>query len=319
MNLAYSIIDLKHSLYDKGFFKTYAAPIPVISVGNINMGGSGKTPFIIYLVEMVLKLNPIAKIAIISKSYKANLKSPALVNLASDRAAAKYGDEACFLKTILQEKVQVWSGPVKWQTLKAAVESNFKYDLAIIDDGFSHRKIKKNLDIVLFDVSRPISHYRPLPFGRLRENLKQLSRANLVVLTKIENQKKEKISQFEDLIKEFNPQIIHSSFKMITPSPDQKYFLFCGVGHPEHILKACYDHKIQLSGHHFFKDHHSYTASIQNKLLKDNPDQQFLTTEKDLVKLTVPELIDKTQILKLEVHLSSTDESVLNEKISQII
>lgn len=318
---------------------SYIAKSPVISVGNINTGGSGKTPFIVYLVNLILKHKPEIKILVISKSYKGKLKSPKRVpdfnsemkasNTIESRyqTAELFGDEPCFLKSVLGDKADVWSGPLKWKTLKAAeaqaTGNNLKYDVVLIDDGFSHKRIKKDLNIVLFDVSRSSEHYRLLPLGHLREPMDRLSESDLVVLTKQEGVDLKQVKNYENLIAQYQGLIIGASYKTVATDLKQKYFLFCGLGHPQKILSDLKEQQVRLMGYKFYPDHYQYGVQDEQELLavlsKHPSSTRLLTTEKDRVKLSSPELLKKTDILNVEVSLSEQEEGILYEKISRIL
>lgn len=302
---------------EKSFYKSYA---PVISVGNLNTGGSGKTPFIVYLASLLSQQLDKKKILIVSKSYKTQAQQPLCVDQKNPTGALIYGDEPFLLKSILKDKADIWSGPVKWKTLQEA-EKHKTYDVVLIDDGFSHYAIKKNLDIVLFDVSRDKQHYRLLPFGRLREPLSHLQRSNLVVLTKKEGVDEHQVSEYRQLIQQYQKNCIDSQY--ITDSQnidiEKDYTFFCGLGHPENVVNELRRLGVRLNHIELLNDHSLYTEQWQKNMLETNdPDTNFLTTRKDFVKLSYQPLIDRTTVVDVQVVLSPHDERVLCEKISAL-
>lgn len=316
-NLPYKLISFKNSFYKKGYFKVYQAQIPVISVGNINMGGSGKTPFTRYLVDLLHTIKPGIKILIVSKSYKTALDQPMKVDLKQAKAAALFGDEPCLLQSWLHGKAQVWSGPIKSQTLKAASESE-SYDLAILDDGFSHLAAHRDLDIVLFDVSRDEKHYRPLPLGFLREDLSELSRADLVVLTKSESSTPEKRQAFSRLIKTHISEVVEVRAHMSVPSElkNKDIFFFCALANPSQVAEQIKSQKFNIQKSQFFADHHQYSFSDQEEILKSAGDLEILTTEKDFVKINFPALKEKCKVVQFSFGMSAESETHLKKSLA---
>lgn len=314
-------LKIRDSLYEHQQIKTFKADIPVISVGNLNTGGSGKTPFIEFLVKEIQQKNPSKKIVIVSKSYKAQLTEPREVTEKDIHSPEVFGDEACLLKSLL--KVDVWSGPVKYQTLQSALKHK-KYDVAIIDDGFSHLKIKKDLNIVVFDVSRRRSHYRLLPFGRMREPWSALKRSDLVVFTKIENQEIEKINDFRKHVEEFQKNCITANFTNEFRIKEKGIFLFTGIGHPESLIEGLKKAGFSIEKNHTYADHYNFPSSVQQKLwdeysqLKNKFPVALVTTQKDYIKIKHPQLLKHIQPLNLKVDMSNENKKVLHDQISQL-
>ncbi|MEQ1723511.1 MAG: tetraacyldisaccharide 4'-kinase, partial [Pseudobdellovibrio sp.] len=163
------LVASKNYMYDRKFFKSKKISAPVISVGNLSFGGVGKTPCIIFLAE---ELSKTQKVSIITKSYKASLKEPAPVNLDIERAAALYGDEACLIQAKLPH-CRVWSGPVKYQTALASLIE--RPQVVLLDDGFSHRQLCRNFDLILIDATVGFKDYQ-------REPISSLVRSSAVII-----------------------------------------------------------------------------------------------------------------------------------------
>ena len=228
----YSVfMDLKNYLYDEKYFKQIQIDTKIISIGNLNTGGSGKTPLIRFVAEILKN----KKILIVCKSYKATLKYPSEVNLTVSNAAQIYGDEACLLKQLLPG-CDVWSGPSKSSTVFTAMLKR-KYDIILIDDGFSHRKIFRHRDIVLIDASRSRNHYQLFPFGQMREDWKTLKRSDLVILTKTEGLPIEKIQFLKEKIKLYQPRWVCAYFKteFETQPASKKLFLIAAIANPQKL------------------------------------------------------------------------------------
>lgn len=340
MNPYQWFIQVKNFLYRQGYISTFKPDIPVISVGNINTGGSGKTPFIQYLVKNIQSRHPDKKMVIISRSYKASLRYASEVTAHDVTRVEVYGDEACLLKSVTG--VDVWSGPNKTETLKQALSSK-KYDIALIDDGFSHLKTARQLDLVLFDVSRDEKHYRLIPAGFMREPWSALKRASLVILTKKEKQPPEKINQFKRKISQFQKNILDSDFIMdfsaLTATTEKNIYLFAGIGNPEALAEAFRQKGYNLIQVHSYPDHYSFPFSEQEKIwneicrLKEQKMQgqtqretpgeilshfEVVTTAKDYIKLTHDELKEVVKVVDLQVEMADHSRKVLDEKISQL-
>lgn len=321
MNPYKSFLNLRDYLYSKKIIKSYHLDKPVISVGNINTGGSGKTPFIYFLVKFILGRYPEKKILIVSKNYKAQSQEPLKVDLKKNNAAIFYGDEPCLLQTLMPE-VDVWSGPKKFQTALKAIKTSH-YDLVLVDDGFSHLKLSRNINLVLFDVSRSLDHYRLMPLGHLREPYSSLSRADMVILTKMENQPLEKIDFFKQQIKLYNSSVYESKFKMILPLGLKKQiFLVTSIANPEPILQFLKQENYSVIKHLKFSDHYALNEQTQQSILNDlkkiDQDVDILMTEKDRIKITNEELLSRSKLIQLQVDMPEEQKVELHEKISQI-
>ncbi|MBN1297185.1 tetraacyldisaccharide 4'-kinase [bacterium] len=168
----------RNHLYDNHSLRSYRVDRPVVSIGNIAVGGTGKTPMVIYLVERLAKrrIRPV----IISRGYGGRGgQRPERVAL--DGSAAYFGDEPCLMARRFPDVPVV----IARDRVKGARWSidQFDPDCLILDDGFQHRKLSRNLDIVLVDSRRPFTTDHPLPLGQLRESPKNLSRCDIIVFT----------------------------------------------------------------------------------------------------------------------------------------
>lgn len=308
-------IDLKNFLYDHQIFKSLVLESPVISVGNLNTGGSGKTPFIQFLARELRS----KKILIVSKSYKAALAAPARVDIHKPQAADFFGDEPVLLQTTLPD-VEVWSGPRKFETAQEAVQHK-KFDVIFVDDGFSHRQLQKSVNIVLVDVSRSLEHYRLLPLGRMREGWKSLKRADCVVLTRTHLVSKAIVEEFKKLIRPYHAEVLIADYLTALASPQKNIYLFAGIGNPEGLLLDLKSLGYQVEQKNIFADHHKYTPRDEAQILAElsaAPGLQAVTTEKDFVKLQNKELKARVICVQLEVKMSAESSRILNEKIRKI-
>lgn len=287
-----SLARLRVQAFQKKIFSSYRASVPVISVGNLTFGGTGKTPVSHFLMELLQKHG--RRPGLVSRSYKARHQEIRKIDPAVDRPE-DVGDEAFWLAE-QWPLVPVYSGPSKWKTARQ-LEKNEKVDVILVDDGFQHLKLQRNLDILLFDASEEALHYRAFPLGRAREALGSFQRADLCFLTKCnlaapKNLKFHREQLLGKPIFEFDYQIsaLENMFSA-SPAPEapQKILLLSAIARPEsfkHLVRAYYPQaEIALAS---YPDHHIYQVSDLQGLKYKIASQKYdliLTTQKDAVKL----------------------------------
>ena len=278
-----SLVALRNYLYDINVFSSYQSSIPVISVGNITVGGTGKTPFVIYISNFLKEknINPL----IITRGYKRSSRKQIHITENSAPRLSEIGDEAALLHEscrgvdILVNKNRV--GAVKW------VEQNYsKYDCIILDDGFQHRSLKRDCNIALISPSQDMSSYPPK--GKLREPFKNIDRADAVVFTKTTpslslKQEIEKLN-----IPIYNAVFNFSISKSVEINDNHHFLVFCGIGNPAFFFKSLSSLGVHIKHSLTFQDHQNYSdriiSLIINKMKKNNI-RKFITTKKDWVKL----------------------------------
>lgn len=305
----------KNFLYDKEIFKSVKVSPSVISIGNLSFGGTGKTPCIQFLAT---ELSTAFKVAVVCRSYKAQLKAARRVDLSEPDRAHVFGDEACLLQATLPQ-CQVWSGPQKYLTAQAAADHG-NPDIILIDDGFSHRQLRREFDLVLVDTSFLNHDY-------FRESLKSLKRANAILLTKTQAATPEMIAKTKSKILKFAPHLQHAVFSSNTETQvdlptANPLFVFCGLAKPisfrSSLVKLGFD-IIQFSP---LDDHFDYTGAAEQKILKEflelkklHPKLCLVTTEKDFVKLTNSDLLKQLHVAKYRMVLDAKQKVGLLEKI----
>jgi len=314
-------ISAKNSMYAMGWLKPQKFSVPVISVGNLTTGGTGKTPVVLELISLLKDKT----ILVVSKSYKADLPQPAEVTLENLKHTFMYGDEPCLIKK-LAPQVLVWSGPHKTDTVEFALDRYHdlkqKIDVVIVDDAFSHRSLKRDLDIVLIDVSQPMSHYKLIPFGHLREDIDQVLRSQLVILTKVNNANAETYKYFRGYLNSHQHPVIEAKALSVINSDAKKVFLYSGIGNPEQLKNNLKNSGYTVVKHLVYPDHHKYSLSEQSDILTQwrskFSDSVLCATEKDLIKITDQELKIQTLPVSLKLEFSAQDRVLLNATLSQI-
>lgn len=313
--LYHILSDAKNVLYDFKLIGIENLEVPVISIGNLSFGGTGKTPFIEFIANEFKN----RRLVLICRSYKIKSSRPQKVDLSLPNAAQIFGDEAVLLQQRLPF-VSVWSGPSKAETARASLVE--KPELILVDDGFSHRKLNRQFDIVLFDSSRIGNEY-------FREGLRSLKRAQSVVLMKTQFASADKVRQFKSMLGQKFPHLANSIFEATSQtslsfSPQFPLFVICGIAKPESFRQSLLEKSYQIEHFKAFADHQVYTEDLQKKILQDynqllrlKPDLKLVVTEKDFVKLSYEPLRQIVEVAQYQVQLPTNQKERLFEKISQ--
>jgi tetraacyldisaccharide 4'-kinase len=260
----------RNRLYDRGSIKIHRLRGPAVSVGNITAGGSGKTPFLIMLGALLKERG--IPFDVLSRGYGRAMKGVALVD--PEGSPRDFGDEPLLIARKLQVPVIV--GEDRYAAGKFA-EVTFGARLHLLDDGFQHRRLARDFDIVL--VTPMDAKDSLLPVGRLREPLSSLARADAIVLTND--------TSSEDL--PLTTQPVWRVHRAIVP-PDTKElcFAFCGIARPQVFFDQLRAAGVALAGTRSFRDHHFYSDADAHQLLelrKKRGATGFVTTEKDAINL----------------------------------
>jgi len=314
LGIVYSIITtLRNFCYDVGIFKITKMSIPVISVGNITAGGTGKTPITIHLAEeaKVRGFKP----GIVSRGYGRKSRGLQLVHDGREfkGTVENCGDEPFLMASLLNDvPVIVCENKVKGANYLIDM---LNVDVILLDDGFQHRKIYREVDIVLMNASETPSAYSMLPMGFLREPLSNLYRADYTFITKGDRENiPSKAKRYIDNIIE--PKITYQLKKYIKGKiidveiPDFELFAFCGIAHPQSFFDSIKLYGIRMSNSLSFSDHVTYDKKAKSKILGSMPNngKGLITTEKDLVKLSDSFLdIFDVYILTMNFSISSPE------------
>ncbi len=302
-------VRLRSVAYDRGIFRAKHLPCVVISIGNLTLGGSGKTPLTIYIAKTLGDLG--YRIAIISRGYGGRAeKSGAIVSdgLQLFVSADVSGDEPYMMAQIL-EGTPILVGADRYRSGKLAVRS-FKPDVILLDDGFQHRRLVRDLDLVLMDANKPGGNGHLFPRGVLREPLTSLGRGHAVVLTRAQLDGKKlsnKLGSMLELIPVFASQHHPRIVKIIpadnlsacvsgkgTLSQDldlikgKRVLAFSGIGANENYFKMLKDAGCLRVHAMPFRDHHRYSRADIDRIRQGAISQHvdiIVTTEKDYYRL----------------------------------
>lgn len=263
-------VRIRNSLYDRSLLRAHTLAGPVVSVGNLSVGGSGKTPFVILLGELLRARG--VKFDILSRGYGRHKKGVVLVDPSG--AARDFGDEPLLMARRLAVPVVVGEDRYRAGVL---AEQTFGPELHLLDDGFQHRALARDFDIVL--VVPEDARDRMLPAGRLREPLASLGRADAVVLTSGASRETFPL----------NGKLVWRVRRGILPkNVPQRPLVFCGIARPHNFVLQLRSAGIEPAAEAFYRDHHAYTESDVGDLLRLRQQSEaggFVTTEKDAVNL----------------------------------
>lgn len=286
------VLRIRHLLYDKGWKKSFPAAVPTICVGNITVGGTGKTPHVELLLRLLLAAGK--QPAVLSRGYKRKLKGFQL--LPADSSAALYGDEPVQIAHKFPE-VPV---AVDKDRVHGCEQLASKASCIVLDDAFQYRRLQATLNVVLVDFHRPIFKDRLLPWGRLRDLPGRLKAAQVVIVTKCpaELSDQERAQWRKNLKLSSEQSLFFTTLRYGTPLPvfpdaDKHYLyakqctVFTGIANDTPLRNYLSD-TYKIGQHLQFPDHHAYTRADIRRIagaVKASATSCVFTTEKDAQRL----------------------------------
>lgn len=315
------VIRLRRLLYRYGILTQYRLPVPVIVIGNIQLGGSGKTPVVIYLAQALTQRG--MRVGIISRGYGGTTKNPALVAGDRDNPAAIYGDEPILLAHKSGLPVAVARQKVKAGEF---LLQHFPLDVILSDDGLQHYALKRDLEIIVLSYTALYQHPSLLPEGPWREGLKRLQEAQFVLITKIPLRKtmdkkmvasKLKIPEHKIffLYNHFGPlyALGHPEKRIpVRDLPGGPIAAACAIGEPESFFIALKEKGIPLQASLSYRDH---TLLPLEKLRQRYP--CVIITEKDAVKYSGVD-IEGVYVLSMAIEPENAFLSQLIQKMNNL-
>ena len=294
-------VKLRNLLFETGVLKSRSFQVPVIAVGNITVGGTGKTPHVEYLVRV---LKDSFKVAVLSRGYKRDSKG--FIIAGSDTSMHMIGDEPYQMKEKFKN-VTIAVDKNRCHGIERLVENDKKLDVVLLDDAFQHRYVKPGINILLVDYHRLIIYDTLLPAGRLREPLQGKDRADIVIVTKCPKDLKPMeyrvitkamslypyqrlfFSTLEyDNLRAMFPDAHNNKNQQLSDLQDHHTLLLTGIGSPqqlEHDLSPVITHLTPLT----FADHHQFRKKdiqLINETFNALPSPRcIITTEKDMTRL----------------------------------
>jgi tetraacyldisaccharide 4'-kinase len=279
-------VGLRNWMFDTGLLRTHSVPVPVISVGNLTTGGTGKTPLVAWIAELCLQCG--RRPCIISRGYRA--------------LDSRGNDEQRVLQQLCPVVPQVQNRD-RVAAARAAM-SRHQADVLVLDDGFQHRRLARALDIVLIDALKPWGFGRLLPRGLLREPARALRRADLVILTRVDQVAPDSLADLRARVRdlteaplaevEFRPTglvTLDGEQRPVASLRSCRLSAFCGIGNPRgfELLLESAGLRVDSANFRTFADHHHYTPDEVRQLQRASESAgsaALVTTLKDLVKIS---------------------------------
>ena len=324
-----SLVAIRNFFYETKILSTKSLNCKVISIGNITVGGSGKTPTVEYLSNLLQSKGH--KVGIISRGYKRKSKSTLVVTDGKKKPESweHVGDEP-FLLAHKLENIPIVVGTSRYKAGSMMIEK-FQPDVILIDDGFQHLSLHRDLDIVLVNSKDKRSDHKLIPSGKLREPISNLTKADLIIITKSNihapsNYLINKIESFNrptiynELQIDNLLQIKNNKINKLDKIANKKVYLFSALGDNESFKKIMGYTDAKIVGHSKYPDHYHYTLDdlndIEQKATKCNA-EFLITTEKDLVKINPQNR--KIDIYTVRMKMIFKPDKLFNEYIDNLL
>jgi tetraacyldisaccharide 4'-kinase len=276
---------LRARAYRKGILKQRRLEGVVISVGNLTVGGTGKTPMVLWIAERLLAEGK--SVGILTRGYRSKKVASGEAEALADNSTS---DEVQLLKSRLGDRVAFGVGADRLERGQALARRGVKW--FVLDDGFQHLALARNVDIILIDATNPFGGGHVLPAGRMREPRTALSRADIIVITRSHHapaieaavRRDSDASIFyaraerDEVTAPFHPHLTERDAR------ERRLFAFCGIGNPSAFVADLRDWGFQIAGYRFFPDHHRYSAGDIHAIereAKATGAEGVICTEKD--------------------------------------
>ncbi len=315
-----AVVSLRRVFYQTGLKSAYRPSVPVISVGNLTVGGTGKTPVVDAVVKKILGSG--LRVAVVSRGYGGEYRTDVGCVATGDgqlaMSAAEAGDEPCLLAR-RNPNLQVFVARRRALGVQAAEQAGAQ--VIVLDDGFQHFSVQRDLDIVLLDSRAPFGNGRLLPAGPLRESPDALQRAGLIIMTHAQTPRKVP----------FSKPIIHCRHRLAdslltldgrelpwSVLDGEKVLAFAGIARPEDFFAALRMRNVTLASKLTFADHEEYGGEELNRLVQSCQNIKFMiTTEKDAVKLDAAEFPCQCLVAPLALEFDEADD--LDRLLDQVV
>jgi tetraacyldisaccharide 4'-kinase len=311
-------VGMRNWLYERGWKRRHRAAVPVVSIGNVTAGGTGKTPCVEYVARFFRGRG--LRVAILSRGYAGH---------------GEENDEAKVLEANLPG-IPHLQGPDRARLADRAV-AELESEVLLLDDGFQHRRLARDLDVVLIDATNPWGHGFLLPRGLLRESPRSLRRAGVVVLSRSDQVTQAERGRLRGQIASLAPDVplAEAVHRPVDLSNENRAFVslaclqgrpvagFCGLGNPEGFRRTLHDLGAKVCAFRTFPDHHAYSrrdvADLGDWARQLAKDCVVVTTQKDLVKLRLTELSDRELwALRIQFQIESGQEE-LDRKLEEAV
>jgi tetraacyldisaccharide 4'-kinase len=331
-----ALVRVRNRLYASSLLTQYRLPAPVISVGNITMGGTGKTPLVIYLAQTLLKSG--FKPVILTRGYGRQAPNESIIlapGQLAPNSALTLGDEPALIRRHVPE---AWIGISKNRLITGQeIGKQVKHPVFILDDGFQHRRLYRDLDIVIIDSSQPLKTNRMFPRGTMREPLSELRRCHIAMINgAVDKVKSDPIAaEIHDCHEQGQIFYCAQSIRTLLPFSSwnegltdhsagariQSAYLVAAVGNPERFKRDIRQLGIEVRGTGFFADHYWLKPKDWQACAETARSQSvdaIVITEKDAVKLSQPpDFPLQVAVQATEVFNPSALEQALKNSIEE--
>lgn len=318
----------RNRAFDAGVLKSREFDVPTICVGNITVGGTGKTPHIEYIARL---LKTSYAIAVLSRGY--GRKSKGYIKAGRETTMEQIGDEPFQIKEKFTD-IDVAVCEKRTEGIDRLVTENKALQAVLLDDAFQHRHVKAGLNILLIDSNRPVWRDNVMPFGRLRESIGGISRADIVIFTKCKGVTAEQKSAYRSYIKEIKdipvyfttirygkPYPLFNSANTAMPQ-ESRVLLVTGIANPQPLKAEIEERgaKVELMQ---YADHHNFSTADFDDIVKQFRNGGYtmiVTTEKDATRMkpheeTLRSIRDSIYVMPIEVEFLDGEEKLFNDNI----
>lgn len=324
-----SVYRVRRSFYEYGLLKKDYFKVPIISVGNISFGGTGKTPMIIYLTKKMVNYGFTP--AVLTRGYKGELEHKSGIIKGGQRFRSnpkQFGDEPLLISRKMDSGAVI-VGKKRANNLKKYFHE-VEPDVVLLDDGFQHIQLYRSFNIVLFDSALPLERYKTAPLGYLREGLTSLKDADAILLSRADQVSEENIEKLLQHIEKFHrrdipiarfcykPDGIYNCFDketmQMTDLEGKKVIALTAIASPDSFYQLLESHGAQIVDKIVYPDHHHFSLVDMNDILIEcsKHDAIVVTSEKDMVKIR--RIIQDERIVYINISVSflSGEEELLN-------
>jgi tetraacyldisaccharide 4'-kinase len=330
-------IRVRNAYYDTFSRAVHRVPAPVVSVGNLVTGGTGKTPMVVWILQRLIEIG--RRPSVLMRGYKARPAGCCQASrILQDGPEGCDNDEAREIRRRCPQ-AKLLINPDRVAGAHKAIELGC--DVLVMDDGFQHRRLGRDLDVVLIDSTRPFGGGRLLPRGMLREPVQSLRRADVVVITRSDQVAAEALADLRGVLSALAPQVPvlaashrpvalcdqegHADPQMsVESAAGRRAWLFAGLGNPSAFTATAEHMGFQIVGSRFWPDHHTWTDADLEEMARDAraaaPDV-VLTTEKDAVKLPPdrPNWPAPLRVVRVAINFRADDAEIALAMIQQAV
>lgn len=320
---------IRRSLYEYNIFKKNTFKVPVVSVGNLSFGGTGKTPTIVWLAEWIIAqgLTPV----VLTRGYKGQLENSSGLLKSGQKFRLNpfdYGDEPLMISNKMTKGAVIVGKKRAANLLKYF--SEVKPDVVLLDDGFQHLQIHRSFNIVLFDATMPLNLYKVAPLGYLREGMSALKDADALIISRADMVTKEKLQKLIDTLSmhfHHKPSLALTSYKPLGVYDVHDKYIFSihelkglkaiavtAIAGPDSFYRYLESFGVEISEKVSFPDHYFFTPEDVNDLLIKAAQQSavILCSEKDMVKMKRVSLDSRILFTKVKVEFISGEPELIS-------